>query len=703
MLAQLAGFWTSLGAGLHLTGAIACAAVAIWLFPHRSRFAQATQTMVVALAATAIWCITVAVTGPVGPATVATEGLRDLTWFFAIYRLFASDGRHQSLAPLRPVLVSLAFVELVAILVGLSGLPFQAKTPAGAIAFDFLAMFRLLSTVGALVLVHNLYAGMRDASRPWMRWPATALGILWLFDLNLFTIAYLSGNWPEEIAAARGLAAIAMAVLIAVGASRDRDALRFSPSRAVTFQTVSLLVIGAYLLAMVGIAQWLSLAGGNFAQVMQVGFLTLAGALAILVLPSSRMRGWLRVTMAKHLFQHRYDYREEWLRFSRTMGAAGPDAAPLAKRAIKALADVTDSPAGLLLTPGEGEDLALAAHWNWPEIEVPARAFPVSQLAPYRDEAYIADLDELRRSTERALPGWLVDHPRAWALVPLTHYDRLVGLVLLARPPLARQLDWEDFDMLRVVGQQIASYLAENEGQQALADANRFDDFNRRIAFVMHDIKNLASQLSLLSRNAEMHADKKAFRDDMLVTLRNATDKLNALVARLSRYGGGGGEKVAEVAGADIVKAVAARFRQTGAVRIAKCEALQLRANAESLEQVLVHLVQNALDASAAGMPVFISLTRDESGSARIEVVDQGQGMSPEFVRAELFRPFVSTKPGGFGIGAFEARELVRAMRGTLDVESREGLGSRFIIRMPLCGLEENHEGAATRELAGAR
>ena len=106
-------------------------------------------------------------------------------------------------------------------------------------------------------------------------------------------------------------------------------------------------------------------------------------------------------------------------------------------------------------------------------------------------------------------------------------------------------------------------------------------------------------------------------------------------------------------------------------------------ANRESLEQVLVHLVQNAIDASPDGAPVFLALTSDGL-HGRFEVVDSGCGMSPEFVRTRLFKPFVSSKPGGFGIGAFEARELGRAMKGRLEVESREGLGSRFVIRLPL-------------------
>ena len=69
--------------------------------------------------------------------------------------------------------------------------------------------------------------------------------------------------------------------------------------------------------------------------------------------------------------------------------------------------------------------------------------------------------------------------------------------------------------------------------------------------------------------------------------------------------------------------------------------------------------------------------------------MDSGVGMSPEFVRSHLFKPFHSSKPGGFGIGAFEARETIRAMGGNLEVESREGLGTRFLVRLPRVGMRE--------------
>jgi len=685
--------WQYGGLAGHLIAATASIMLGIWLFGRRERFGPAGLPIVVALGLTALWCLCVVGGGVVSPFAQITESGRNLAWLVVVYGLFSGDGRHTSVTPIRPVVFALGFVELLNL--GIVGLMSRAEVSAqiGEIAFDVTSMFRLLVSVGGLMLVHNLYAGASPQSRSVLRWPATGLGVLWVFDLNLYTIAYLGSGWPMEIAASRGIAVIALACLIAIGASKGREELRLRPSRAVTFQTFSLLVIGTYFVAMVAISQWLAYAGGDFARLMELGFLTMASAVALLLLPSKRTRGWLKVILAKHFFQHRYDYREEWLRFTRTIGNSGAEASPLAERVVQAVADIAECPGGLLLAPGDHGSLTLAARWNWPEIDVPARAFELQALSTIESEGFIADLDDLRvhgALDENAVqvPEWLVDHPRAWALVPLIHYERLVGLVVLARPSIARKLDWEDFDLLRVVGQQLASYLAENASQDALTEASRFDDFHRRIAFVMHDIKNLASQLSLLARNAELHADKPAFRADMLVTLRNSAEKLNALIARLSRYGNGVVEKLGAVAASDVVDTVIQRFAGNAQVMLAQKADLTVRANRESLEQVLVHLIQNGLDASADGSPVFLSLTHDGL-NARFEVVDSGSGMSPEFVRTQLFKPFVSTKQGGFGIGAFEARELVKAMRGRLEVESREGLGSRFIVRIPLAVSDE--------------
>jgi putative PEP-CTERM system histidine kinase len=685
-MAGAVAVWATVAAATHALGALSALTAAAWIGSRRDRYGPAGTVIVISLFVTALWCAAIGVGGGARAAASLSEGVRNLFWLLSIYCLFSSDGRHRSVSPIKPVVVVLALVEIFdAVAQGTSRL---GNGPGGQVAFDLAVLFRLLWTVGGLVLVHNLYIGASSQSRSALRWPAAGLGVLLAFDLNFYTIAYLDGGWPEELAATRGLSVVALSALMALGVSRDRDILRLRPSRTVTFQTASLVLIGGYFVAMFGMAQGIAHVGGQFAPVLEFGFLIAASAIALFTLPSPRLRGWLRVTIAKHLFQHRYDYRLEWLRFTRTIGSGSDETQPLEQRVVQAVADIAESPAGLLLAPGDNGDLVLAARWQWAAAEVPAVAMSAAAVTFFEKQGFILDLDDIRagrdfRGESAVVPDWLREETRAWALVPLIHYERLTGVVVLARPQQARRFDWEDFDLLRVVGQQLASYLAEHSGQQALEESSRFDDFHRRIAFVMHDIKNLASQLSLLARNAERHADNPAFRDDMLVTLRNSADKLNTLLARLSRYGGNAVERLEDVAADELAIAVTKRFVGQHPVHLSEIHPCRVSANRDSLEQVLVHLVQNAVDASDPHSPVFVGLANDGI-HARIEIVDSGCGMSPEFIRTRLFKPFVSSKPGGFGIGAFEARELVRAMRGRLEVESREGLGTRFIVRLPL-------------------
>ncbi len=688
MMAGVSGPWAAIALITHLSGACASAAAAAHIFQRRERFGSAGMAIATSLALTASWCLAVAFTGAGSIVSSLAETVRNLAWLLVLFRLFAGDGRYATMRPIRWVVATLTVLELLNPALILMADSFALGPGESDTVLEVAVLFRLLLAVGGLVLAHNLYVGAAPPARAALRWPAAALALLWGFDLNLYTTAYLGDELPRELAALRGLAAVGVAILLALGVARDSAELRFRPSRAVAFQTFSLLVIGAYLLIMVAVSRWLALSGGNSARAVQVGFLFTASVVALLVLPSRRLRSWLRVMLAKHLFQHRYDYRAEWLRFTRTIGRGGDDALALEERIVQSLADITDSSAGLLIAPGDSGELALAARWQWPHLEVPSEALPAQAVGFFEKGAYVIDLDDVRRGTSlrdegHIVPQWLRDEPKAWAMMPLLHYDRLVGVVVLARPSQPRKLDWEDFDLLRVVGQQLASYLAESAVQEALAESSRFDDFHRRIAFVMHDIKNLASQLSLLARNAEHHAENPAFRADMLVTLRNSADKLNTLLARLSRYGNMGVDRLEDVSADEVARAVAEQFQAQHPVQVIECQPCRVSARREALEQVLVHLVQNAVDASAVDSTVFLNVVSDGL-HGRIEVIDSGHGMSADFVRSRLFKPFVSSKQGGFGIGAFEARELVRAMQGRVEVESREGLGSRFVIRLPL-------------------
>ncbi len=673
---------------IFLAAAVAAIVLSLWLVTNQRAQGPAISASAAALGVAAIWSFSVAGFGRDSLVAELLLVMSHLGWLWMLYRLFGHDDRDKSLSPIRPVVGALAFVEMMQFALFAARLQYETQPEAQLLILQFAFTFRLLLCVGALVLVHNLYVGASQQARLSLRWPAAALGAIFLYDLNFYTIAYLGNGVPALLAELRSVVLLAAVALLAVGMLRNESEMRFQPSRSFAFQSFSLLLIGAYLAVMFAVAQGLAYVGSDYGRILQTGFILLASVTALSVLPSSRLRGWLRVTVSKNLFQHRYDYRSEWLRFTDTIGRAGPEAAPLLERAVQAVADITDSPSGMLFAPLEDGGLALAARWQCPSVDVPGEAIPAEGARFFEQSQFILDLDDIRKGEASGVPAaacpkWLLSDERNWALVPLLHYERLVGVVLLARPTLARQLDWEDFDLLRIVGRQLASYLAEQTSQDALSEAQRFDEFNRRIAFVMHDIKNLASQISLLAKNAEKHADNPEFRADMILTLRNSTDKLTALLARLGRYGSMGGKERDDIELGTMLKKLAKQYAARHPVTLVQNENCRIKGDAEALEQALVHLVQNAVEASDEKSPVFLDL-RQEPGNAVLEVLDSGAGMSPEFIRTRLFKPFQSSKQGGFGIGAYEARELIRAMGGRLDVESREGLGTRFVLRLPL-------------------
>ena len=264
--------------------------------------------------------------------------------------------------------------------------------------------------------------------------------------------------------------------------------------------------------------------------------------------------------------------------------------------------------------------------------------------------------------------------------MPLVHNDRLAGLVLLAAPSYRRALDWEDFDLLRTAGAQAASSLAEAQGQDALVKAQRFEEFNRRFAFILHDVKNLVSQLSLLSRNAERHADNPEFRTDMVATLKSSVAKMNDLLARLSPHAPARVQRIEAQPLRPILSAAIAAKRRGHDIRLLGDSSMWANVDASALEQALGHILQNAVDASTT--PVVVRVV-DAEPFVTITITDKGCGMDGDFVRNRLFQPFVSTKSGGFGIGSFEARSLILAMGGHISVESRPGQGTTFTISVP--------------------
>jgi putative PEP-CTERM system histidine kinase len=225
--------------------------------------------------------------------------------------------------------------------------------------------------------------------------------------------------------------------------------------------------------------------------------------------------------------------------------------------------------------------------------------------------------------------------------------------------------------------------VAEQRAAQILSQTRELREYSQRFAFVLHDIKNVSGQLSMLLANAEVHADNPEFQRDMLATVRASVGKISRLLARLQaeRHE----RSHALITPAERLREIAESFRiarDTGVILEFEDASLGATIHPEAFDAVVTHLLNNAIDADG-NAPVVVQMHR-EGLSLMIDIVDHGSGMTPEFIRDELFRPFASTKNEGHGIGAYQARELLREAGGDLLVQSRPGAGTTMRLLLPM-------------------
>jgi putative PEP-CTERM system histidine kinase len=319
------------------------------------------------------------------------------------------------------------------------------------------------------------------------------------------------------------------------------------------------------------------------------------------------------------------------------------------------------------------------------------------------ETGWVVNLEEFRSSPERyrelALPMWLSELPNAWLIIPLANADELLGFVILATARTRVDVNWEVNDLLKTAARQAATFLSQTQATEALLEARKFDAFNRMSAFVVHDLKNIVAQLSLMLKNAERHRGNPEFQKDMLMTVEHSVERMKQLMMQLRE-----GTKPVEAPGAVDLAAIIGRIvRAKGSqqpvpeVRIE--QRLTARGHEDRVERVIGHLVQNAIDATEETGRVWIRLAGHD-GLAMVEVGDTGLGMTPEFVRERLFKPFQTTKSTGMGIGAYESFQYVQELGGRVQVDSVPGAGTKVQLLLPLFELPEAAAPPARREVA---
>ncbi len=610
------------------------------------------------------------------------EIVRDITWIIAAISCLIFATTYQLSRRLRislhAVWVVLAGGSAALLLVE----PSLAKNSVGIIWIG------LGLAIAALVSVEQLYRNTQQLRL--IKLFSVTLGGLFTYDIYLFSHGLIFDHVDPALWQARGainaVAALAMTLGAVTLPYQSSQSTRLTISRPVIFYTASLISAGGFLGVMAAAGYYVQIYGGSWGEAVQILLVFIALLALAAVAVSETLRSRVNVWINKHFFHHKYDYRVEWLKLINSLSRPSANNDDLHERAIRAVADIFKSSGG-----------ALWLHRGSFYAPIQTIGMPLPEQADEpRDSAFCSALKEhewvfspLATDNERLgtfndrLPNWVQKIDRLWLILPLLTETELLGFLVLLEPESDKSLTWEDLDLAKTVSRQVASYLDRHEAAEMLAESRQFDAFNRLTAFIMHDLKNLIAQQALVVQNASRHRDNPAFFEDAILTIENSVARMNNLLRKLQQ------NEPSELRSLELHRVLmdsVKKCKEQKPTPTLRLEQTNIRVNADQdrLVMTLAHIIRNAQEATNNSGFVDITLSKNNQ-NAIIIVEDNGIGMSQDFIRNQLFKPFVSTKSGkGMGIGAYQTREFIASLGGAIEVESSPGEGSTFTITLPV-------------------
>ena len=616
------------------------------------------------------------------------ELLRDAAWIYLLFALL-KDGLSENklTGKVKQVLGASAATLLVVLLgIGLAEHFADLNVATGKV--------KLLGQIGlsllGLSLVEQIWRNSPSFGRSSIKYICIGVATIFAFDFFMYADALLFGQVADSFWNARGFVNALLTPLFAVNVINTRkQPVDFQLSRSAVFHAGTLVFAGGYLLFLALGGYYVRVVGGDWGDALQVLFFTISLVFLATLLLSRRIRSKLMVLISQNFFDYKYDYREEWLNMTRELADLSDDP-PLPQRVIRMLASLVESNAGAIWLIGEQDAYILKTSVN---LSMPKYTMIDSDselVRFFQDREWIIDLHEYKADPVSynllEIPDAIAKTPEGWLIIPLYLGNELYGMALVGTPYARVELNWENFDLIKVVARQTTNLLAQADAQNRLSRAMQFEAVSKASAFMVHDLKTVIAQLSLLVKNAPKHRNNPAFIDDMINTTEHAVRKMSNLVDHIRKPAAGDNSKQTPINLPHLVEDLLAhnQHRLPAPHLEGTSPEVMIRADYEQLRNVLGHLIQNAQDATPPNGEIVLNL-KIAKGNVVLFIQDTGSGMTEEFISGQLFKPFESTKGlTGMGIGAYQAREYVQKLGGNIDVTSEPGLGSCFSVRIPL-------------------
>ena len=547
----------------------------------------------------------------------------------------------------------------------------------------------------SLVLILMVLERILRATRGRKRWQFKflLLGVVAAFAARVYTgsHALLFQTVSLDLEAVNAAALLAANCLILISLLRagvlQTDIYL---SHGMLYKSLTAIVVGVYFSAL-GLSVKTLTETLSFPLRASLVFLALLGLLMALL--SDRLRLGMKLFISRHLRRPRYDYRNVWMAFTKRTAAVVEEKG-LCETVVKMISEMFDTlSVSLWLLDEKRGGLRCAASTVFSETQV--RSLPQLQnrtsglWEALGRQATLLDLSdpEVMKSAqiEPSQVGFFRE-ARIRHAVPMTSGHALMGFISLADRVKGEPVSDEDVDLLRTIADQAAASLLNVRLSGRLRQAKEMEAFQTVAAFFVHDLKNLASKLSLTLKNMPVYFDNPEFREDSLRLMSLSVEQINSICGRLSLLRQKLQVTPAETDLNQLVRSVLNGFN--GA--LAGCRLVEdlqplpgVFVDPEQIRKVLTNLILNAGEAVGASGEICVT-TGKRNGWAEITVKDTGCGMSHEFMDHCLFLPFRTTKPKGTGIGLFQTKVIVEAHKGLLEVESREGRGSTFRVLLPI-------------------
>ncbi len=543
----------------------------------------------------------------------------------------------------------------------------------------------LLLNLWLLVLLEQLYRNAVVKVKWALLSLIIALGMSTVFDFVLFAQAAMINQIDFNYWYARGFVVAVGMPLILVSTKRIKDwSVNVFVSRDVVFYSSMLLISGLYLLLLALAGYVINYFGGAWSDVVSITFFILGGTVLAALLITERLRREVKVFITKHFFANKYDYRVEWLKSNEQLEVENSD--NYYHKAMEIIFELLDVRQGALVIRSP-----LGKYHCAFQQDLPLDKQRLHHLVTVDDfcskHGWIVDTREYA-TIENSYPDLElnIDYCRDQGIdiiIPMFKNKDIYGFFLLKLPSDRSLLNWEDRDLLFALSKQLSNYLSLNEANESIAESKQFEAFHRMSAFLVHDLKNVQAQLSLINSNAQRHRNNPEFVDDVFDTIESATIRLEKVLTQLRN------KQVAESTLTKVnVNSVIDKVVQQRNVDFPKVSTevsgeIEIVIEQETFYSVLNHLVQNAQEATKndGWVKIKIELLEDV---LHIAIIDNGRGMSEHFIKNRLFKAFDTTKENaGMGIGVYEAKQFIESIGGTIQVTSFENEGSIFHLNIP--------------------